>query len=164
MSDAVREMTREELVDRANKLRDEVEKYRVSFESAKMERDAQVSKERARVAEMKDEIDKMACVVSQVNAVLLEVFGIEYAAARSMEDLKEKLRTAVSEAKPDIPPEEPIDAAAWLINAKGKRTTNAIQRSFCGAGEYEYYDIYSVAGLRQIAEHLLVYCNCGAKN
>jgi uncharacterized protein (DUF3084 family) len=58
----------------------------------------------------------------------------------------------------ELPPEEPIGAAAWLINAKRKRATNSLQRFFHGSEAYEDYDVYSVSDLREIAEHLLAYC------
>ncbi len=52
----------------------------------------------------------------------------------------------------------PIEVAEKLINAESEYETNIIQRAF-GAGEKEKYNIFSVSELRQIAEHLLVYCN-----
>lgn len=58
----------------------------------------------------------------------------------------------------ELPPEEPIGAAAWLINAKRKRETNSLQRFFHSSERYEDYDAYSVSDLREIAEHLLAYC------
>ena len=55
-------------------------------------------------------------------------------------------------------PSEPIDAASMLINAKVEYETNSLQRAF-GAGEKALKNKYSDDDLRQIAEHLLVYCN-----
>ena len=55
-------------------------------------------------------------------------------------------------------PVEPVDVASMLINAREEYETNSLQRAF-GAGEKEVADKYSVDDLRQIAEHLLVYCN-----
>ncbi len=52
----------------------------------------------------------------------------------------------------------PIEVAEKLINTEAEYETNSIQRAF-GAGEKEKYNIFSVSELRQIAEHLLVYCN-----
>lgn len=106
---------------------------------------------------------------------LLEEIAKWKSRLKESEEEKEKYKAAFEYAKkerdshiaaergretlPDSPPENPMDAAAWLINAKGKRSTNAVARFFGGKGEYEYYDIYSIADLRQIAGHLLVYCN-----
>ncbi len=52
----------------------------------------------------------------------------------------------------------PVEVASTLINAEWEYETNSIERAF-GAGEKEKYNIFSVSELRQIAEHLLVYCN-----
>lgn len=55
-------------------------------------------------------------------------------------------------------PLEPIDVASMLINARVEYETSSLQRAF-GAGEKALADKYSDDDLRQIAEHLLVYCN-----
>lgn len=55
-------------------------------------------------------------------------------------------------------PNEPINVAAMLIDAQGTCETNSISRAF-GAGDTGTYNLYSKSDLRQIAEHLLVYCN-----
>ena len=54
-------------------------------------------------------------------------------------------------------PESSIECAAFLINAAFEYKTNNVQRAF-GAGEKAWAKQYSVSELRQIAEHLLVYC------
>ena len=55
-------------------------------------------------------------------------------------------------------PSEPIECATMLINASFEYKTNSIQRAL-GAGETSRAEYYSPSDLRQIAEHLLVYCN-----
>lgn len=55
-------------------------------------------------------------------------------------------------------PNEPINVAAMLIDAQGTYETNSLSRAF-GAGDTGTYNLYSKSDLRQIAEHLLVYCN-----
>ena len=55
-------------------------------------------------------------------------------------------------------PHEPIKVAETLIDATGTYKTNSLSRAF-GAGDTETYNLYSKSDLRQIAEHLLVYCN-----
>lgn len=59
----------------------------------------------------------------------------------------------------EIMPDEPIKAADCLIHAKGIKETSAVARVFHRAELYEKYDLYSVSDLREIAEHLLAYCN-----
>lgn len=55
-------------------------------------------------------------------------------------------------------PAEPIKVADMLIHTSGEYETSSIRRAL-GAPEKDTYDVYSVSDLRQIAEHLLVYCN-----
>ena len=55
-------------------------------------------------------------------------------------------------------PNEPIKVATMLIDAQGTYETNSISRAF-GAGDTGTYNLYSKSDLRQIAEHLLVFCN-----
>jgi chromosome segregation ATPase len=52
----------------------------------------------------------------------------------------------------------PIEVAEKLINAEVEYETNSIEKAF-GAEEKEKYNILSALDLKQIAEHLLVYCN-----
>ena len=53
---------------------------------------------------------------------------------------------------------EPIKVAEMLIDAKRTYEISSIARAF-GVGDTETYNLYSKSDLRQIAEHLLVYCN-----
>ena len=55
-------------------------------------------------------------------------------------------------------PNKPFNVAAMLIDAQGTYETNSLSRAF-GAGDTGTYNLYSKSDLRQIAEHLLVYCN-----
>lgn len=55
-------------------------------------------------------------------------------------------------------PTEPIKVADMLISASAEYETSSLERAF-GVGEKETYNIYDISDLRQIAEHLLVYCN-----
>ncbi len=168
MSEAVREMTREELLCKLKKVQ--------------KDRDLRMIE----LADANAELEKVNYQMCGINNVLFEVFGIKHAAARSAVDLKAECEKSISEIKTEkdkavaqiehdrakigellneidckrmeLPPEEPIGAAAWLINAKRKRETNSLQRFFHGSDEYEDYDVYSVSDLREIAEHLLAYC------
>lgn len=55
-------------------------------------------------------------------------------------------------------PIEPIKVASMLIDATETYETSSLAKRF-GAGDTATYKLYSNADLRQIAEHLLVYCN-----
>lgn len=57
-------------------------------------------------------------------------------------------------------PDEPIDVAAMLIKATVTVNTNSIQKVFAPNMPVKYEtEKYSKSDLRQIAEHLLAYCN-----
>ena len=69
------------------------------------------------------------------------------------------LKADLAEAQEKIElPHEPIKVAETLIDATGTYKTNSLSRAF-GAGDTGTYNLYSKSDLRQIAEHLLVYCN-----
>ena len=55
-------------------------------------------------------------------------------------------------------PSEPIKVAEMLIDATETYETSSLAKKF-GVGDTATYKLYSNADLRQIAEHLLVYCN-----
>lgn len=61
---------------------------------------------------------------------------------------------------PDEIPEEPIKAAEMLITAKGECDPLHIRNDVFK----DTYRIFDVSELRQIAEHLLVYCNSQKEN
>lgn len=52
----------------------------------------------------------------------------------------------------------PIEAAAYIINLSYEVETNATQKAF-GCGDKAIIPVFDVKELRQIAEHILVYCN-----
>lgn len=58
----------------------------------------------------------------------------------------------------ELLPTDPIKVADMLINAEGEYEHNPIVKKICGTDKGAYR-IFGVSELRQIAEHLLVYCN-----
>lgn len=59
--------------------------------------------------------------------------------------------------------QEPIGIAKDLINAEGKfERRNPFEIALCGAEKT--YRIFDILELRQIAEHLLIYCDYSEKN
>lgn len=60
-------------------------------------------------------------------------------------------------------PTAPIDVAAMIIRETVILTTSPIQKAFNLNAPEEYEAVkYSTKDLKEIAEHLLVYCNCNA--
>lgn len=168
MGSAVREMTREELL--------------CKLEKVKKDRDLRMIE----LADANAELEKVNYTMRGIDDVFLDVLGINHATARNIEDLRDECHKEISKItaerdkavaqiehdrvkigellneidckRMELPLEEPIGAAAWLINAKRKRKTNSLQKFFHGSEEYEDCDVYSVSDLREIAEHLLAYC------
>lgn len=54
-------------------------------------------------------------------------------------------------------PFDPLETANMLINAEYSRQTSSVEKAFTGCNVAKGH-IYSVDDLKQIAEHLLVYC------
>lgn len=54
--------------------------------------------------------------------------------------------------------QDPIDIAKDMINAEGEYEHNPLVKKICG-NDKGTYRIFDIGELRQIAEHLLVYCN-----
>lgn len=101
---------------------------------------------------MEYEISKRQNAIEQIDSIICELFGIAHNGYEYTEDFKELLREKSEKTIADFLSTEPIKAADMLINASKKRTN-------CMTGkEYDKY-IFEKWQLRQIAEHLLVYCN-----
>lgn len=114
-----------------NKALDEIEKYKKAFNNAKQERDKQVSEMMAHIDCLKAELLEVQC---------------------HSDKLKQELKHNLSA--------EPIDVASMLIKATRTVKTNPIKKVLAQniPDEYET-EKYSKSDLRQIAEHLLAYCN-----
>lgn len=73
---------------------------------------------------------------------------------KQISELEEKLSAKQETEFPIMP----IDVASMLINATVEYPTKSFQKAF-GAGETSFADKYSKSDLREIAEHLIVFCN-----
>lgn len=140
-------------------LQSEVDKYRKAFEDAKNERDCQIAELKEYTDSLKCSVDRKQDAINQIDSIICELFGVAHYGDIYSEDFKELLKekSAVGKTVCDFLPTEPIKVADMLINASKKRTN-------CMNGkEYDKY-IFEKWQLRQIAEHLLVYCNNQKEN
>lgn len=116
-----------------DRLQSKVEKYRKAFEDAKKERDCQIAEYQKNIEELTDENAELHCELQAVNA-----FQEGY-------------------------PTEPIKVADMLINATYTREKGDVEKAFCKAlgnnSDMVEENVFGISELRQIAEHLLVYCN-----
>ena len=107
---------------------------------------------------------------SNVEKVAEKIFEENKELRAEIEDKKchiEEMRQHIECLKSDLAeaqdnkiqlPHEPIKAAEMLIYATETYETSSFAKRF-GAGDTATYKLYSKSDLRQIAEHLLVYCN-----
>lgn len=110
-----------------------------------------------KIKELEKQLDHSQTTINQIDEILEELFGVTHD-VENPGAFKEILREKVNEKISDFLPTEPIKVADMLINAEGEYEHNAVAKAFCGTDKGTYR-IFGVSGLRQIAEHLLVYCN-----
>ena len=132
-------------------MKSEVEKYRKAFEDAKKERDCQIS-------EYKTELERAKNTINQIDEILEKLFGVRHDVVDKPDEFKKILAGRAKGDVTDFFPTEPIKVADMLINAKGEYEHNPLVKSICGKDKGTYR-IFEISELRQIAEHLLVYCN-----
>lgn len=137
------------------------EKYGIVFDSMDF---SQHDKEFTdKIKELEEYTDSLKCsierkqeTIKQIDGIICELFGISHNGDLYTDEFKELLKekSAIGKTITDFLPTEPIKVAEMLIDAEGKRDENSLTRIFG-----ETYRIFDTSELRQIAEHLLVYCN-----
>lgn len=153
---------KEDYEKEVNRLQSEAEKYRKAFEDAKKERDCQIAEYRNRTEKDREGLERAKNTITRIDEILRELFGVTFEICETKEyfdGFKKCLKKNIKEAYvSDFIPIEPIKVADMLINAEGEYEHNPITKAFCGTDK-DTYRIFEVSELRQIAEHLLVYCN-----
>lgn len=111
----------------------------------------------SKLGDMEYEINKRETAIEQIDRIICELFGIAHNGYEYSDDFKELLRekSAVGKTVVDFLPTEPIKVAEMLIIAKGECEPLHIGNDVFK----DTYRIFKVSELRQIAEHLLIYCN-----
>lgn len=134
-------------VEVGTKLARELNRAHIRFcENAKRSLGTTIDKTEKQISEMQSHIDCLKAELEEIQkknnlCVKITDHGIQFC--------KEKTKEL---------PLEPIEVATMLIKATVSCEANSIQKAFGYTDEYEA-DRYSNDDLRQIAEHLLVYCN-----
>ena len=108
----------------------------------------------------KSNVEKVAEEIIEENKRLKMKLDDRNCQIKEMQNYIDRLKADLAEAqdKKIELPHDPIKVAETLIDATGTYKTNSLSRAF-GAGDTGTYNLYSKSDLRQIAEHLLVYCN-----
>ena len=135
---------------------------------------------RKKIAEMQAEIkaykDKISMLEEKENDIQVESQRLlETIAELNVEVEELELELSTKESFFDIVnasnklelPREPISVAEMLINAERKcEPCNFVKRlnDMFGSEPIDTYRIYDVSELRQIAEHLLIYCKANEEN
>lgn len=150
----------------------EIEKYKKAFDNAKQERDKLVSEMQSHIDCLKAELLEVQCHSDKLKQELeikdgTKMFDtlMENSSGEARELLSRHLYenlccAELNQANGLILPTEPIDVASMLIKATVTVKTNPIKKVLAQniPDEYET-EKYSKSDLRQIAEHLLAYCN-----
>lgn len=153
-------LIRNKLTDRVHELQSEVEKYRKAFEDAKKECDCQVAEYRNRVDKDKSELERAKNTINQIDYILEKLFDVRHDTVDKPDEFEKILKQKAESYNTiaDYLCDEPISVAQTLISAKRSYELSAEEKQRSGL-EKGYYHIFDVSELRQIAEHLLVYCN-----
>ncbi len=149
---------KEDYEKEVNHLQSEVEKYQKAFEDAKKERDCQVAEYQNRAEKDKTELERAKNTINQIDYILERLFGVRHDIVDKPDEFEKILSERAKGNVRDFLPTEPIKVADMLINAEGEYEHNPIVKKICGTDKGTYR-IFEISELRQIAEHLLIYCN-----
>lgn len=128
-----------------------------------------VEKLKDEIDSLKDQLQHKEAATKQIDSIICELFGIAHNGDEYTDDFKELLRSrsAAGKTLADFLSTEPIEAATELINAVYTRNKGefekAIGEAFGNTSGTIIEQMYSISELRQIAEHLLVYCNANGE-
>ena len=147
-----------EFTDKIEELQSEVEKYRKAFEDAKKERDCQIAEYQKRIDDLEHDLKTAGEKIHDLAGenMKLQCERNDYKTKAEFLEV-DRMRVKQNEIS-DLLPTEPIKVADMLINTEGEYEHNPLAKALCGEDKGTYR-IFDVPELRQIAEHLLVYCN-----
>lgn len=96
----------------------------------------------------------------QVGDVLMKFFNVTHEIVEEPSGFKNLLQETVGKDKtiPAFMPDEPICVAEMLINARKEHECSSLEKLVTEKDKY-MRNMFGVSELRQIAEHLLVYCD-----
>lgn len=103
-------------------------------------------------------IERKERIINQIDDILEKLFCVRHDTVDKLDEFEKILSEKIKENVIDFLPTEPIRVADMLINAEGEYEHNPITKALYGEDKGTYR-IFDVSELRQIAEHLLVYCN-----
>lgn len=129
------------------------EQYGIVFDSMDF---SQHDKEFAdEIEELKKQLDRSQTTINQIDEILEKLFDVRHDTVDKPDEFEKILSERVKGNAVDFLPAEPIKVAEILITAKGECEPLHIGNDVFK----DTYRIFDVSELRQIAEHLLIYCN-----
>lgn len=140
---------------RINHLQSEVEKYRKAFEDAENVRDCQIAEYQNRTEKDKTELERAKNTINQIDDILEKLFGVRHDTVDKPDEFENILTDKAKGNATDFLSTEPIKVADMLINAK----IEPVEISETGIRMVHKERNFDMSELKQIAEHLLVYCN-----
>lgn len=153
----------EELIKKQNKihqlkkerdsLKSEVEKCTKAYENAKKAHDIQICEYQKKIEELENH-HKFSMM--QIDDVLIEFFGVTHEIMDNPIDFEKVLQEVIDKSRfvTGFLPTEPIKIVDMLINAEGECEPLTIE----GTEYKDTYKIFHTKDLKQIAQHLLIYC------
>lgn len=142
------------------RLQYEVEKYRKALEDAKKEHDCQIVEYQNITEKDKTELERTKNTINQIDDILEKLFGVRHDTVDKPYEFEKVLKQKAENYNTiaDYLCDEPISVAQTLISAKRSYELMDEQKQRSGL-EKGYYHAFGISDLRQIAEHLFVYCN-----
>lgn len=113
-----------------------------------------------RIKELEKQIDRRQTTINQIDDILEKLFGARHDTFEKPDEFEKilKQKTESYNEIADYLCDEPISVAQTLISAKRGYELSEEEKQRSGL-EKGYYHIFDISELRQIAEHLLIYCN-----
>lgn len=103
-------------------------------------------------------IERKERIINQIDDILEKIFGVRHDTVDKPDEFEKILTDKAKGNVTDFLPTEPIKVANMLINVEGEYEHNPIAKALYKENKGTYR-IFDIGELRQIAEHLLVYCN-----
>lgn len=103
-------------------------------------------------------LERAKNTINQIDDILEKLFGVRHDTVDKPDEFEKILTEKEKGNVIDFLPTEPIKVADMLINTEGEYEHNPIAKALCGEDKGAYR-IFDISELRQIAEHLIVYCN-----
>lgn len=130
----------------------EIDKYRKAFEDAKKERDCQICEYRKKIMDLEHDLKTAGEKIQDLAGenMKLQCERNDYKTKSEFLEV-ERMRVKQNEFT-DFLPTEPIKVADMLINAMCEPCASVLSFG-------KPYSMYDMQELRQIAEHLIAYCN-----